>query len=140
MTAKPSIEDVGFKNRFEAGEVKPSEFHHRNHLKLAYVYLCESGVPAASDKMRGSLAKFLKDNNVPASKYHETLTISWTQAVKHFMAKAGAPTSFDEFIAADERLLDTDIMLTHYKRETLFSDRARSEFVQPDIEPIPQHN
>jgi len=139
MTAKPSIEDVGFKDRFEAGEVKPSEFHHRDHLKLVYVYLCESSVQAANDKMRRSLTKFLKDNDVPASKYHETLTFAWTQAVKHFMAKAGAPASFDEFITADERLLDTNIMLTHYERETLFSNRARSEFVQPDIEPIPQH-
>ncbi|MEL6417052.1 MAG: hypothetical protein AAFY39_01415 [Pseudomonadota bacterium] len=140
MIARPSIEDVGFKDRFEAGEVGPSEFRHRDHLKLVYVYLCEDSVEAANDRMRLSLTKFLKDNDVPASKYHETLTLSWTQAVKHFMLQAGAPASFDEFIAVDERLLDTNIMLTHYERETLFSDRARSEFVQPDVEPIPQHN
>ena len=140
MTAKPSIEDVSFKDRFEAGEVGPSEFHHRDHLRLVYIYLCESSVETANSRMRHSLTKFLKDNDVPPSKYHETLTMSWTQAVKHFMIRAGSPTSFDEFIAVDERLLDTSIMLTHYERETLFSDRARLEFVPPDIEPIPQHS
>ncbi len=139
MTAKSSPEDVKFKDRFEAGKVPPADFHHREHLKLVYVYLCESDVQAANDRMCVSLRKFLKDNDVPASKYHETLTMSWVQAVKHFMVKAGAPNSFEEFIAADERLLDTSIMLTHYEKDTLFSERARTEFVQPDVEPIPQH-
>jgi len=139
MTAKPSCEDLNFKDRFEAGKVTPSDFHHREHLQLVYVYLCEGDVHAANERMRISLRKFLNDNDVPASKYHETLTISWVQAVKHFMVKAGAPASFDEFIAIDERLLDTNIMLTHYERDTLFSDQARLEFVQPDVEPIPQY-
>jgi len=140
MNAEPSNQDIDFKNRFEAGEVEPCGFRHRDHLRLAYVYLCEGSIETANDRMRLSLAKFLKDNDVPPSKYHETLTVSWTQAVKHFMVMAGSPASFDEFIAADERLLHTNIMLTHYDRETLFSDQARYEFVQPDIEPIPQYN
>lgn len=140
MTARASIADIKFKDRFEAGEVKPSEFHHREHLKLVYVYLCENDVQTANDKMRSSLAKFLKDNNVPASKYHETLTFSWTQAVKHFIVQAGSPTSFDAFIAIDPRLLDTNIMLTHYERGTLFSNKARLQFIQPDLEPIPQYD
>lgn len=139
MTAKPSMEDVAFKDRFEAGQIKPSEFHHREHLKLVYVYLCESSVQVANDRMRSSLTTFLKNNDVPASNYHETMTFSWTLAVKHFMVKAGPTASFNEFINVDDRLLDTNIMLTHYERETLFSDKARLEFVRPDVEPIPQH-
>jgi len=139
MTAKPSLEDVNFKDRFEAGQVSPSDFHHREHLKLVYVYLCNGDVHTANKEMRVSLRKFLKDNDVPPGKFHETLTMSWVQAVKHFMVKAGAPACFDEFIAVDERLLDVNIMLTHYERETLFSDQARLEFVPPDVEPIPQH-
>ncbi|PTX56527.1 hypothetical protein C8N43_1186 [Litoreibacter ponti] len=139
MTARPSIEDVDFKDRFEAGDVKPSDFSHRDHLKLVYVYLCESDTETASKRMRSSLSQFLKDNGVPASHYHETLTLSWTQAVKHFMVKAVAPTSFDAFIAIDDRLLDPNVMLTHYDRNTLFSDQARQEFVPPDLQSIPQY-
>lgn len=139
MTAKPSKDDLEYRHRFEAGAVSPAEFHHRDHLRLIYVYLCDSNVAEANDRMRASLQRFLKDNDVPASKYHETLTNAWTQAVKHFMVQAGSPASFDAFIAVDERLLDQDIMLSHYDRETLFSDRARSAFVSPDIQPIPQY-
>lgn len=139
MNVKASSADVEFKHRFESGEVPPCDFHHRDHLRLAYVYLCETDTHAANERMRRALKKFLKDNDVSASKYHETLTYSWVQAVKHFMAAASVATSFDEFISADDRLLETDIMFTHYERSTLFSDQARSAFVQPDIQPIPQH-
>lgn len=89
--------------------------------------------------MRRALKKFLKDNDVQASKHHETLTYSWVQALKQFMAAAGTATSFDEFISADYRLLETNIMFTHYERKTLFFDQARSEFIKPDIQAIPHH-
>jgi hypothetical protein len=42
------------------------------------------------------------------------------------MGKANHATSFDEFLAADERLLDTEIMLSHYKKKTLFSDKCKT--------------
>ena len=133
----PTKSDVDFKDNFEAGKVPPSEFHHRDHLRLVFVYLCESNVETANDKMRAALKKFLKDNDVPPAKYHETLTYSWVQAVRHFMEKAESAASFEELLAVDDRLLDTGIMLSHYKRETLFSEKARTEFVPPDVEVIP---
>lgn len=139
MTMTPSTDDIDFKDRFEAGKVLPADFHHRNHLRLVFVYLCESDTITANDRMRVSLKKFLKDNNVPSGKYHETLTYSWVQAVRHFMQKAGRAGSFEEFLSADERILNTEIMATHYRKETLFSGKARTEFVPPDIQPIPQH-
>ncbi len=36
-------------------------------------------------------------------------------------------------------MLDAKIMMTHYSAEVLFSDEARAEFVEPDLEPIPRH-
>jgi hypothetical protein len=36
-------------------------------------------------------------------------------------------------------LLDTRIMLTHYSAELLFSDAARADFVEPNLDPIPRH-
>lgn len=92
MTAKPSVDDIDFKTRFEAGDVDLAEFHHLEHLKLVYVSLCEDTVERANDRMRQSLTTFLENNDLPASN----------------------------------------------ERETLFSDRARSAFVQPDVAPIPQ--
>lgn len=137
VNMSPSTSDLDFKDQFEAGEVGPSDFHHRDHLRLVFVYLCESPAETAIERMRIALKRFLKDNNVPLEKYHETLTSSWVHAVRHFMEWTPAQESFDAFVAADDRLLDTDIMLSHYKRETLFSDKARTEFIAPDLQEIP---
>lgn len=139
MKVTPSLSDVEFKDKFEAGSISPSEFNHRQHVRLAFVYLCEFPAELANQKMRSSLKKFLDDNGVPAEKYNETITYSWILAVRHFMESARNTTSFDGFINADDRLLDTAIMFSHYKRETLFSEKARHSFVLPDIENIPQY-
>lgn len=140
MDMTPSKSDLEFRDRFEAGEAPPSDFHHREHLRLAFVYLCENNVEDANAKMRSTLMAFLQANNVSAGKYHETLTYSWVQAVRHFMERAKGATSFEQFLVADDRLLDAEIMLSHYNRETLFSDKARIAFVPPDLEAIPQYN
>ena len=58
-------------------------------------------------------------------------------AVAYFMGKARRATSFDSLLAMDDRLLDTRIMLTHYRKDTLFSDAARTAFVAPDLQAIP---
>ncbi|KIC49593.1 hypothetical protein [Tateyamaria sp. ANG-S1] len=137
MTMMRSADDLTFRNRFEAGQVAPDDFNHRAHLRLAYVYLCEGAVDTAMPRMRTALHSFLKRNNVPADKYHETLTRSWLLAVQYFMDKAAAARSFNSFIAQDDRLLDTGIMLSHYRKDTLFSDAARAGFVAPDLQPIP---
>ena len=139
MKITPSTEDLEFRVAFEKGDIPPAEFHHRDHLRLAYVYLCEHETKPAFELYRHHVKKFLSDNGVPDDKYHETVTRSWVQAVRHFMEMCGSATSFEEMINNDGRLLDMDIMLTHYRKETLFSDLARREFVQPDLEPIPQY-
>ncbi len=40
---------------------------------------------------------------------------------------------------SDSRMLDSEIMMTHYSAELIFSDEAREQFVQPDLSPIPDH-
>lgn len=139
MHAQASRDDQIFRRNFEAGLVPKEDFTHRAHLRLAYTLLCDHDVPTSTEKMRTALANFLKINGVPAEKYHETLTSSWVQAVRHFMHRAGATRSFDAFLDADDRLLQSDIMLSHYTKATLFSDAARADFVTPDLSPIPQY-
>ncbi|MEX0369911.1 MAG: hypothetical protein AB3N09_04715 [Tateyamaria sp.] len=137
MTMMPSQDDLDFRDVFETGGVAPDDFSHRAHLRLAYVYLCEAGIDTAMPRMRNALHTFLKRNGVPASKYHETLTRSWLMAVQHFMDRASPAASFNGFLSQDDRLLDTGIMLTHYSKDTLFSDAARAAFVAPDLQAIP---
>lgn len=138
---RASADDRAFLAAFEACEVPPSAFNHREHVRLAYVCLCEEGTPdAAHARVRTALHAFIAHNGVPASKYHETITRAWVLAVDYFMRKAAPAVfdSFETFIASDPRLLDSSIMLTHYSRERLFSDEARAGFVEPDLQEIPK--
>jgi hypothetical protein len=103
------------------------------------VYLAESDVSMALERMRAALLTFLSHHDIPASKYHATLTRAWILAVDHFMHRSPVASSADDFIDRNPPLLDSKIMLTHYSADLLFSDLARAEFVEPNLDPIPHH-
>jgi len=135
-----STDDVEFRAAFEAGAYAPADFSHRAHVRLAYVYLAESDVGVARERMRTALVGFLAHHGIPAAKYHETLTRAWILAVHHFMHRSPEASSADDFIERNPLLLDSKIMLTHYSADLLFSDQARVEFVEPNLDPIPRHH
>ena len=132
--------DLDFRAAFEAGAYAPADFSHRAHVRLAYVYLADCDVDLALERMRAALLMFLSHHGITASKYHETLTRSWLLAVNHFMHRTPETSSSDDFIERNTILLDSKIMLTHYSAGLLFSDSARAEFVEPDLDPIPRHH
>lgn len=67
------------------------------------------------------------------------MTRAWIMAVRYFMDRSSSEASADNFIESNPELLDSKIMLTHYSNEVLFSDEARSVFVEPDLDPIPKY-
>jgi hypothetical protein len=133
-----SREDRDFRSAVEACTIVPSQFNHQAHVRLAYAYLVESDVESAVLKMREALLKVLDHNGIPRSKFHETVTRAWMLAVRHFM-NGSSSTSSADFMAKNQVLLDSQIMLTHYSASVLFSSDARGSFVEPDLDPIPQH-
>ena len=137
MKHATSDEDRKFARQVESCEYPISEFNHRAHLRLAFVYLVEHGAEAATEKMRDSLIRYIRHNEVPLSKYHETLTRAWILAVRYFLNRTDGSSSADELIDRHPEMLDPDIMMIHYSAKLLFSDKARNEFVHPDLEPIP---
>ena len=132
-------EDRAFLADFEACAIAAQSFDHAAHVRLAYVYLCESPADAAAARMKAALLKFLAHHGVDAGKYHETITRAWIMAVAHFMARSAPCPSAAAFMAANPELLDSRIMLTHYSARVLFSPEAREGFVEPDIQDIPRH-
>jgi hypothetical protein len=135
-----SKNDREFRAAFEAGAYAPADFSHRAHVRLAYVYLAESDADLALERYRAALVGFLSHHGIPASKYHETLTRAWLLGVNHFMHRSPEASSADDFIARNPVLLDSKIMLTHYSADLLFSDQARVDFVEPNLDPIPRHH
>ena len=140
MKHEVSKSDMEFRTAFEAGAYAPADFNHRAHVRLAYIYLATNDVERATTLMRGALMNYLRHHGITPTKYHETLTQAWILAVFHFMHRTTEAASADEFIQRTPILLDSRIMMTHYSAERLFSQHARHGFVQPDLEPIPQHH
>lgn len=135
-----SKEDLEFKVQVESCEFPVSDFDHRAHIRLAYIYLSRNSIDKSVQLMRDTLIWFLKHVGVdPSQKYHETLTEAWILAVHHFMNSSYTYESADDFIDRNKVMLDSKIMMTHYSAEVLFSDEARKAFVEPNLDPIPRH-
>jgi hypothetical protein len=132
-------DDFEYLQLFTNCGVAPAQFHHRDHLRLGYIFLIRQGADHAYEAIREALQTFLAHHDIDPAKYHVTLTRAWLLAVQHFMELSPPATSADEFIRNNPRLLDPSIMLTHYSKDLIRSDRARAAFVEPDIQQIPRH-
>ena len=129
--------DREFLSAFESFALPAAQFRHRDHVRLAYIYLTLHDAETALTKMRSGLHRFLAHVGAPPSKYHETITRAWLLAVEHFMRETAPTASFEQFAAAAPLLFAPGAMETHYTSERLWSEEARERFLAPDLEPIP---
>ena len=139
MPNSTSESDRAFAVELESLEWSPSEFNHRLHVRLAYIYLCQASQDDAYHAMRDWTFRYLAHHNIDPGKYNETLTRAWMLAVRHFMARTPHSQSSEHFLEQNPDILDSTIMMTHYSNDLLWSDEARREFVEPDLDPIPRH-
>ena len=131
-----SDEDRAFAEAFRAGRVPAADFGHREHVRMAYICLAGADPEAGFRRMRTELQQFLDHHDVSPGKYHETLTRGWMLAVGLCMEETPDTDSSAAFLARNARLLDPELLLRHYSKERLFSDAARSTFLQPDRAPF----
>jgi hypothetical protein len=128
--------DDEFLERFERCDL--DEFHHRDHVRLAWLYLRAGEWDDAVRRIRDGIRRFAVHHGA-SRKYHETITIAWLAVVAAAIDASPDVADFDAFLATHERLLDPGALRAHYSPELLASDRARAEWVEPDLEPIPAH-
>ena len=128
--------DVELTRSLERGEIANESFHHWSHLHVAWVYLTESScVEEAATKMRNTLQRFAASAG-KSEKYHETITLFWVHLLAGMRA-VGSCESLKQIVQANPRLLEKDFPLAYYSPERLFSDKARSSWIEPDLKPLP---
>lgn len=138
-TQTPAITDADYARRFERGEVRNVDFHHREHLRLASAYLQESSsIDEACDRMRAAIRDFAAKAGHPG-KYHETMTIFWVRLLAAVRARVGGAPELDAVLPAHPFLLDKHLPLAFYTRGRLFSDDARLAWQSPDLQPLGLH-
>ena len=128
-------EIYGLLTSFETGTIARDDWKHAEHLVVALCYLRSDTLDGATSKMRAGIFNLLRAFGVDLEKempYHETITIFWMRTAYAYMLM-NKDLSFVEKANGLCELYDKDHPLNFYSRELLFSDRARAEFVEPDL-------
>jgi hypothetical protein len=118
--------------RFESDAVAEDSFHHADHVRLAFAYLCEYPVRQALEKFATALKRFAAARG-KAQLYHETITHAYFFLIRERMARS-QDADWDEFARQNPDLLvwKDGILNRYYQEATLRSDLARTVFVFPD--------
>jgi hypothetical protein len=127
------MNDREFVTAFEACAVASADFHHGDHVRLAWIYLREHPLIEAIERFTISLQRFAAHHGVPGL-YHETITWAYLLLIHERMQRDGAPETWEAFRTANSDLFDRkpSILERYYSPGTLGSDIARRIFVLPD--------
>lgn len=130
------MNDLQFLQAFEAGTLPGQHFHHRDHIRLAWLYLRHYGWEVGLEKMRQGLQQLTRKHGLER-KYHETMTVFWMRLVDHCMAQSPEAQDFEALVGCYPLLLNTGSIKQHYSAEVLYSEDARRDWVEPDLIPMP---
>jgi hypothetical protein len=128
------MNDNNFLNDFEQAKFKA--FPHRDHIRMAWLYLSSDGWEVGYEKIQSGLKHFAEAIG-QVDKYHETITCFWGLVVYHAIHTESEITDFGVFETTFPFLFDKSILYKHYSREHLFSAKARKVWLEPDIRPMP---
>jgi len=129
--------DDEFVEAFESCTLPKELFHHRDHLRLAWIYLRRYGPGEAGARVGESIRRYAAHLGV-SQKYHETITLAWFLLVEHADGHAPPGASFEDMLEAFPELLDQNTPRRYYSSAVLDSDAARAAFIEPDLAPLPR--
>ena len=134
------MDDAHFLREFEAAAIPRERWKHRDHIRMAFLYLRDHGLEGALPRIRAGIRALNRANRVPESAtsgYHKTVTVAWATLVEATLRAWGAPESFAEFETQNPHLLSKTLLRLYYSRERVFSAEAKTRFVAPDLAPLP---
>jgi hypothetical protein len=130
------MDDAAFLDAFESGALPNSAFHHRDHLRLSWLYLRRDGPDLGPQRIIDGIRHFAAAHGA-ADRFHVTLTAFWIRLVQHLIEAFPGVECFDDLVAAFPLALDKTIVTRHYSAALLWSSAARAQFVVPDLRPLP---
>jgi hypothetical protein len=125
--------DEEFIERFENCTLVGADFHHRDHVRVVWLYLRENSVLETLARFSAGLKRFAAANGKP-NLYHETITWAYVFLIHERMQRDGSEQNWSEFVDTNPDLFDwkDNILKSYYEDETLRSDTARRIFILPD--------
>jgi hypothetical protein len=140
LAAKPGypMTDDEFLRAFFELKLPNSAFHHRDHVRLAWLAVRRHGERAGEQVVADGIRRFAAAHG-HGDRYHDTITRFWVRLVAHAARHApfGAEHDLDALLGAHPLLLDASAPLRHWSREALFSDEARRAWREADLVALP---
>jgi hypothetical protein len=132
------MNDDEFFAAFEARTL--DELHHRDHIKVAYLYLRRHPLDEAIVKVRTGLRALAVAWGAPVNDlekgYHETMTQAWVRLVQVTLSDCEAAECADAFCDQQPKLMQKPHLQCFCSRERLMTWEAKRGFVEPDLGPF----
>ncbi|MCS6627521.1 hypothetical protein N0B44_31915 [Roseibacterium beibuensis] len=92
------IDETALLRTFEAGEIDPAAFSHRDHLRVGWAMLGPGGSPfhEAYVRYRRGLVELTRAAGAP-EKFSETQTLGWLALIHEALESTGERAAFDAF-------------------------------------------
>src|SRR5687768_9095564 len=101
------MQDQAFLAQFENCSLPKAEFNHRNHLRLAWLYLNKLPFEIALQAVIFSIRRYATSQGA-GHIFHETLTRLWIHLVHQAMRQPSS--DFESFITLHPQLLDKNLI------------------------------
>ena len=121
---------------FEACTFHPSEFRHYQHLTVALWYVRHLPFAAATERVTSGIRRLAETYGKTG--YHETITLFWLRVVAAFADEHGTLTLPALANALIDECADKNFIGRHYSADLLASAKAKAEWVEPDLQPLPE--
>jgi len=109
-----------------------AEFHHEQHVHVAWLFVRRHGMPAALAAFTEAIQGFARAKGADGL-YHETITWAFLLLIADRQARCSAET-WETFAAVNTDLLvwQPSILDRYYSKDLLTSELARRTFLMPD--------
>ena len=117
---------------FTSTALPADQFHHQQHVRVAWLFVCRHGMPAALGEFSGAIKRFAVAKGAHGL-YHETVTWAFLLIIAERQAR-DPQVDWPSFAAANPDLLawQPSILDRYYSKALLSSDLAKRAFLMPD--------
>jgi hypothetical protein len=134
-----SLDDLA--RAFRALTLPKPGWTHRAHLRVGAWHVHQFGAEPALVMLRSGIRRLNEHHgtaNTPTGGYHETVTAAYVRLIADFLAAFEADGDLEQRVAAmaDGPLGGRGLLFEFWSRDRLMSERARAEWVPPDLAPL----
>ncbi|NNF51198.1 MAG: hypothetical protein HKN59_02050 [Gammaproteobacteria bacterium] len=126
-----------FLDSFENCLLPPGEWTHAAHIQMAWLCLQADVFDAALTRIRAGILRYNAKVLNKLGEYHETVTVAFATLIA---SRIEPGETWEQFRGRNADLFarKPPALANYYSAEMLMSERARSQFVEPDLQPLPR--